>query len=275
VHRDVSIGNILSYRGHAKLADLEYAKKKSDFTRHDLRTASDSPITLSGKSLNESQQGTMHFMSIEVAAQKFLFRPLPKLDMNDLISVPKGKALAKILFSPNHLHDLESLWWVAVWTVFYNHFSKKGTQSPSVILQDAEEQFQLAQALFPSVQHHNTRDHIFQNTGAFEELYDKLPENNRPFGPGLDIIRQLLITHYLAVEAKCPEFVDLESSPDRIYDSFINVFSSFVAESRDLEYNFIPVIRKKLLKEESLKRPRSESTTVGTGGPSALKTQRI
>jgi len=40
VHRDVSIGNILSYNGCGKLADLEYAKRMGDKTSHDMRTAS-------------------------------------------------------------------------------------------------------------------------------------------------------------------------------------------------------------------------------------------
>ena len=41
VHRDVSIGNILSYEGGAKLADLEYAKKMDDKAGgHNMRTAS-------------------------------------------------------------------------------------------------------------------------------------------------------------------------------------------------------------------------------------------
>ena len=47
----MSIGNILSCGGHAKLADLEYAKKVGDLKSHDMRTASESPISLSGKSL--------------------------------------------------------------------------------------------------------------------------------------------------------------------------------------------------------------------------------
>jgi len=55
VHRDVSIGNILSCDGHAKLADLEFAKKMSDLTGHEMRTASESLITISSKSLIVSQ----------------------------------------------------------------------------------------------------------------------------------------------------------------------------------------------------------------------------
>ena len=44
VHRDVSIGNILSYDGHAKLADLEYAKKMGDLKSNEMRTASNLPL---------------------------------------------------------------------------------------------------------------------------------------------------------------------------------------------------------------------------------------
>ena len=36
----MSIGNILSYEGGAKLADLEYAKKVGDVKSHEMRTAS-------------------------------------------------------------------------------------------------------------------------------------------------------------------------------------------------------------------------------------------
>jgi hypothetical protein len=42
----VSIGNILSYNGQAKLADLEYAKKMGDLTSHETRAVSEFTITL-------------------------------------------------------------------------------------------------------------------------------------------------------------------------------------------------------------------------------------
>jgi serine/threonine protein kinase len=48
VHRDVSVGNILSYKGEAKLADLEYAKRVGDGKSHEMRTASRSSMNLSG-----------------------------------------------------------------------------------------------------------------------------------------------------------------------------------------------------------------------------------
>lgn len=135
MHRSVSIGNILSYNGSAKLADLEYAKKVDDLQTHERRMASKFCIVLSCKSLIESQQGTLQFMSIEVDTQAFLFyTPSDKtyyLTHNEFLSTKKKEDKTKaesphtqtrVQFSHNHLHDLESLWWVAVWVVMYNNF---------------------------------------------------------------------------------------------------------------------------------------------------------
>ena len=273
MHRDVSLGNILSCNGHAKLADLEYAKKRSDLTSHEMQTASEPPITLSGKSSIELQQGTMHFMSIEVAAQVFRFHPPERITVAEFLDRNPGDvgtARTKVPFSHNHLHDLESLWWVAVWIVFYNHFEKTET---SVTLENIEKQLKLAQTLFPPILGSNTRDLAFQFT--FQELCHRLPEDNRPIGVELDLLRRLLISEYIIVEAKFPESVDPDSSKDDIYDAFKLVFSGIASNPHDLKLNFIANIRKKLLKsrEESLKRARSGSTN-GTGAASASKTAR-
>ena len=98
-----------------------------------------------------SQQGTTNFMSIEVAAQKFLFKtsdPISSgLNFEQLLSAvesDEGMTQTKIPFFHNHLHDLESLWWVAVWVVFYNNFSEP---NPSFTFRDAEYQFHLARTV--------------------------------------------------------------------------------------------------------------------------------
>jgi hypothetical protein len=103
-------------------SDLEYAKKRKDLTSHEMRTASEPPITLSGKSLIASQQGTMDFMSIEVAAQEFLFPHVEEPTLTE----HEGT----VPFSHNHLHDLESLWWVAAWVVFTTISQQKGRSLP-------------------------------------------------------------------------------------------------------------------------------------------------
>jgi hypothetical protein len=57
-----------------------------------------------------------------------------------------------IPFAHNHVHDLESLWWVAVWMVFYNHFlkSQQSSKEPLFSLLDAQCQLELAGTLFPT-----------------------------------------------------------------------------------------------------------------------------
>jgi hypothetical protein len=101
----------------------------------------------------------MHFMSVEVAVQKFLFQPRFDKDVNiiDFMQdVRNTSGIQKAIttpFSHNHLHNLESLWWVAVWMVFYNCFSKThgSDNEPPFTLSEAECQLKPSQVLFPSM----------------------------------------------------------------------------------------------------------------------------
>jgi hypothetical protein len=265
VHRNVSIGNILLCDGRVKLADLEYTKKMGDLKSHEMRTASESLITLFGKSLIASQQGTMDFMSIEVAAQNFLFVPSDpgpsSAELDEDTEENKGTAQTVVPFSHNHLHDLESLWWVAVWVVFYNYFSD-GTPSPdqpSYTLGDAENHLDQAQILFPRVLNSGDRRDGFQTRTLFQETCDRLPRNKKPIYARLDLLRRLLMKHYTVIEAGYPLSVDPNSSGDNIYDEFTRLFSKSKTESLDLVLDFIPDICAKLSKEENSKRARSES----------------
>jgi len=281
VHRDVSIGNILSCDGHAKLADLEYAKKMGDSESHEIyetRAASELCIHLSGKSLIASQQGTVQFISIEVDSQKYQFPPceqgLKFTSIDDYIRAMKerelrGEVTARktVPFFHNHLHDLESLWWVAVWVVVYNYFSE-GTPSrdrPIYTLQDARDQLILAQKLFPPRLDSLTRRDAFQAVGWFQRMCKPLPNNKAVIRFRLDLLREFLISHYMKMEAGYPQSVDLNTSDD-IYEGFTRVFSISKTDSHGLVLDFIPAIYEKLSEEEERskqersKRPRSEST---------------
>jgi serine/threonine protein kinase len=257
VHRDVSIGNILSCDGHAKLANLEFAKKMGDLKSHEVRTASESPITLFGKSLIASEQGTMDFMSIEVAAQKFIFHsePGPSLmEVDELAGETEqdvGMAWTKVPFSHNHLHDLESLWWIAVWVVFYNYFSE-GTSSrdlPSFTLKDVVGQLKLTRVLFPHALKDTDRRDAFQYSELFQEACKQLPGNKMAICVRLNLLRRFLISHYKIIEAGYPLSVDPNSSKDDIYDHFARLFSTLKTLSHDLVLDFIPEIYEKLLLE--------------------------
>ncbi|KAI6017109.1 hypothetical protein EDC04DRAFT_2902739 [Pisolithus marmoratus] len=100
VHCNVSAGNVLRVGRIGKLADLEYAKRIESETIHDVRT------------------GMLGFVACEVEAQIYLFKGYrPK---------PKGQAW-KPSFRFNPLHDVESIWWIATWVLYY-HVDQDGSQ---------------------------------------------------------------------------------------------------------------------------------------------------
>jgi hypothetical protein len=215
-------------------------------------------------SLIASQQGTKNFMSIEVAAQDFLFYPSDpgpsSTGLDETTKQDEGTAETEVSFSHNHLHDLESLWWVAVWVVFYNYFSEEtpSHDRPSFTLKDAQGQLKLAGTLFPPILDSSTRRHGFQ-LRKFQNLCDQLPRNKKPIYDRLNLLRRIIISHYSVIEAGYPLSVDPNSSKDDIYNNFIRVFSTLKTVSHDLVLDFIPNIWAKLSKEEHSKRPRSES----------------
>ena len=268
----MSTGNILSCDGHAKLADLEYAKKIGDLNSHDMRTVSESPTSLSGKSFIVSQQGTKDFMSIETAAHQFLFNssddssePVePSLTFKQLrIAMQLGEKMAQpeTPFFHNHLHDLESLWWIAVWVVFYNNFSEP---EPSYKLLDAAHRLGTAQKLFPPTLDHTTRRDAFQLHSKlhsrFRKICDELPHKKEDIYYNLDLLRRFLINNYKAVEAGYPPSINLDASNNDIYKFFTEGFLDLQTLSDGLVLHSVPKIYAKLLKAENLKRPRSEST---------------
>jgi len=258
----VSIGNILSCEGGAKLGDLEYAKKVGDVKSHEMRTASQFSIILSTKPSMKPQQGTMHFMSIEVAAQKFLFRPRVSGQSANVIEIVRRargvvqNSTAPVPFCHNHLHDLESLWWVTVWVVFYNHFSTtwRSGDEPPLNIKNAEHQLKLARILFPSVMKSTDRQNGFQT--SIQETCVGLPSNKMGICVYLDGLRDILIKHYTVIESSLPQSINPNSSTDDIYDDFKIVFSSSENDYTDFVLVFIPEIYAQLRRE---KRPRSES----------------
>ena len=203
----------------------------------------------------------MHFMSIEVAVQSFLFKPPPSSNATAVDQlrmakkIGKARGLTEVLFSHNHLHDLESLWWVAVWVVFYNHFSPSGDQ---FTLRDAEDQLKKARILFPPMEC-ITRPNAFRDSQSFREACVLHPNKKRIYF-GLNLLRERLIKDYSAIEEGLPLSIRLESSEDDIYDDFAGLFLAMKEVSPDLMLDFIPGIYATLLKEAKSKRSRSEST---------------
>ncbi|KAH9487289.1 hypothetical protein JR316_0001359 [Psilocybe cubensis] len=127
VHRDISSGNILAHQEgsvlRAKLSDLEYAKRF--------------PPPEAYKGNGDAKTGTPFFMPIEIMQEFYIYN---RIDNNDDIefaihdpSLFVAKQQLAQLGAPrkntsqndmsynsviyNFQHDLESLWWVLVWSL--------------------------------------------------------------------------------------------------------------------------------------------------------------
>jgi hypothetical protein len=210
-------------------------------------------------------------MSIEVTAHMFLF--LPQQPTKSLDEVKRdheqNDEVAEVSFIHNHLHDLESLWWVAVWLVFYNHFydTQQSNEEPLSDLQDVERQLRLARTLFPSSITSIHRQNGFQT--SFLKVYNDLPKNKHLICSYLDVLRTYLISHYLKVESTLPHSIDLTASTDDIYGDFRKAFA---LSQEDFILAFIPDIHIQL--RGSLKRARAESTNDSdTGGIASKRRQ--
>jgi hypothetical protein len=204
-------------------------------------------------------QGTMHFMSIEVAARIFLYLPQQSTEhtkfQDKLRWIQEQKSIknnkpAKLPFVHNHLHDLESLWWVAVWVVFYNDLrdTTQSNKAPLPDLQDVERQLAHARTLFPSLMESASRRDVFQQ--LFLEVCDELPSNKHTICSYLDLLRHSLIEHYSKVESTLPHSIDLIASNGDIYDHFRETFSC--SQELDFILTFIPDIHAEL--RQNLKR---------------------
>ncbi|KAJ3555477.1 hypothetical protein NM688_g2556 [Phlebia brevispora] len=168
VHRDLSAGNILVVNGTGKITDLEYATSE----------------IRQGK---PGRTGTASFVALEVDSETYLFRPDPT------ITRPKtqGKSFIRKLaernadvekvtpppetiysrrdtriheFHYNPLHDLESLWWNALYFTVNREVDDDGEQEDSTY--DRAAQLRLADELF---YHGSKRLDAFMYTGFLEQ----------------------------------------------------------------------------------------------------------
>ena len=105
-------------------------------------------------------KGTRDFLAVEAADRRYLY--LPPMDKKlrearrKALVEGRMKDLARLQehglpprFFHNDLHDLESLWWIAVWKLF-NYGAKSEASLTSVDLKARAKQRQLARnSLFP------------------------------------------------------------------------------------------------------------------------------
>ncbi|KAL5520260.1 hypothetical protein ACEPAG_9473 [Sanghuangporus baumii] len=220
VHRDLSVGNLYLYQCRGLIGDLEYAKrKKSDLD-------------------NEVQTGTPDFMAVETAKRCYIHLPPVGADQlkTELAALLEGRVeyLQKMMdsripppFFHNDLHDLESLWWIAIWELFNNHIVPL---SGIVYFQTEEQDFQresVAAELFSENNAAESRRLFIQ---AMDDYYNQvawMPECLRSVKILLDSLRTELVFSYRKFEAS------FTSNPTEICDGIQDEFQRLFAKCRD------------------------------------------
>jgi hypothetical protein len=210
-------------------------------------------------------------MSIEATLQDFIFGPINRVHqiLPPTLAQRASKSMKrdKLPWTHNHLHDLESLWWVTVWIVIYNHFRLPNEPLPE--LEQTTLYLRQAQILFPPIMVDRHRISSFR--GSFLMNCEGLPENKRGALDLLDFLRLRLIDDYVAVESTLPNSIALHVASDDIYESFTHTFRLLQTESDNYTLYFIPKRHAEL--ERNGKRPRAKSTDITRG--SSLKRRAV
>ncbi|PSS18944.1 hypothetical protein PHLCEN_2v3160 [Hermanssonia centrifuga] len=218
IHHDISPGNILvDENGCAKLTDLEYAQRMDDTAREELRV------------------GTPNFMAVEVDSQCYQYLPLSRYCVGlestqqdsdperttRLIAaafnmerhgplLPERNSLEHRAVRPlpphiplryNPIHDLESLWWIAVYFVLGMQLKPDS---------EAESQTFCADELYPTTQQRYYAGRLFFNATSrfsvmndstfFAAIVQSLSPSLHDIGMVLEDVRMELFRTYSHVE---------------------------------------------------------------------------
>ncbi|KAJ3555180.1 hypothetical protein NM688_g2718 [Phlebia brevispora] len=169
VHRDLSIGNILVVDGVGKIIDLEYA-------------------TSNVRQSHPGRTGTANFVAVEVDCGCYIFRPssLPSKPYED----------HEFLYNP--LHDLESLWWIAVYVAIKKEIERKDDED-SRRLWDTHRQAQ-REAAREFFYQRDRRHAALTYSQYFLKRIKRLHPTVAEIGLLLDDIRRALQTAYTKAE---------------------------------------------------------------------------
>ncbi|KAF7794455.1 hypothetical protein EIP86_005589 [Pleurotus ostreatoroseus] len=225
VHRDLSADNIfIDDNGHALLGDFEFSKK------------------LGTGVADESPTGTPQFKSIEVEDQRYRFRwltvpPFSAENLKEKLSkmplkverlqeyrrriigatiidgnlrLPESGTVPPFQYNP--LHDLESLWWIAVYFILKKEVVGDPS-SPDPVASPAQRA--LAARLF---RHRTHRGPCMMLTTYLPDASQCLPALPRRMCARLNILRLELLCRYIVEELE-PASID-KSCADGLHDLF-------------------------------------------------------
>ncbi|KAL5479042.1 hypothetical protein ACEPAI_2330 [Sanghuangporus weigelae] len=223
VHRDLSVGNLYLYQGRGLIGDLEYAQRKNPDIRVTVKI------------------GTPDFMAVEAATLCYLYRPQLSEEQShaQFLAVIEGRLedAKKMIesrrappFSYNDLHDLESLWWIAVWEVFNN--VDPGEEDCRLQSEKQDDRRESAAAkLFPECNELVNRMQFIQATDVYYDELAWMPECLHDVKFILDSLRIELVLSYQKFEATFPSA--RTQIIDGVHDEFQKEFAKCMDSRKD------------------------------------------
>ncbi|KAL5532038.1 hypothetical protein ACEPAF_5602 [Sanghuangporus sanghuang] len=238
IHRDISAGNVYYFDGRGLIGDLEYAKKITIDGTHQMRT------------------GTPDFMAIEAMSNCYLFLPSRysvKAHRSRLEAKKSNKDPSSVLpqrsgrpdFVQNEAHDIESLWWISIYILFFN-----GDVAHEETGQQRHARKVWIQRIFPSG-FSTTRQHFLIDEKEFHEGVSWLPATFREPADELDSLRDCLVGCYHEFEAAFPRIYKEVFSD--LNDQAIDIFELCMGSATDPKISSYKLLGKQ--RQEALSRP--------------------
>ncbi|KAL5520234.1 hypothetical protein ACEPAG_9447 [Sanghuangporus baumii] len=223
VHRDLSVGNLYFYNGRGVIGDLEYAKLKFSKSSHYVRT------------------GSTYFMAVEVIKQSYNYGTPGEKSEGGIDALLKGFADENFqeeldqTFLHNDLHDLESLWWITIYIIFFNYDDSDSRSNEDETATSGNLRRTVASQLFPGTEDTHYRRDFLSNQHTFKQGMAWIPSELLKIKTVLDLLRITLVQKYSAYESKLPD-ICLEALQG-IHEEFYKAFDGCIqlADGIDLK----------------------------------------
>ena len=147
------------------------------------------------------EQGTDDFMASEINMNVYQFAlhesertgkdPAETRDVDD-----EGGICA------NYIHDLESIWWIVIWTLFNYQEASLVASNGKEYRETSEAQKNTISQLFNGVKANATRYFFLSIPATFTEFMKSAPQNLKKLKEAATHSRKLLVDHYIEKERK-------------------------------------------------------------------------
>ena len=158
-------------------------------------------------------QGTPDFISAEINVSGYKYRPFIPPDPNNESSSYSFDG-RRTGFWANYLHDLESLWWILVWT--NTHFLKASdfeSKSPAYELEKKKKDA-INEMLFSHTKILMEREYFFSSNGSHYKHLGKVPNSFPNLRHVVKVMRKMLLFTYFMREEEMDDTIPILVSDD-------------------------------------------------------------